>query len=58
MKKLSCFTAFLVTTFFILFLQTALSQQSRVSEETTANLHPDFYISSPDYFTRRACPDN
>ncbi len=50
MKKLSCFTAFLVTAFFILFLQTAFSQQSRVSEEVTANLHPDFYISSPDYY--------
>lgn len=50
MKKLSCFTAFLMPLFFILFIQTSFSQQSRVSEETTANLHPDFYISSPDYY--------
>ncbi len=50
MKKLSCFTAFLMPLFFILFIQPSLSQQSRVLEETTANLHPDFYISTPDFY--------
>ncbi len=50
MKKLSCFTALLVLLFFISFIQTSYSQQSRVLEETTANLHPDFYITSPDFY--------
>jgi len=46
MKKLSCFTAFLISLFFI---HISYSQQSRVSEEITKNYHPDFYISTSAY---------
>ncbi|NOS85735.1 MAG: hypothetical protein HOP31_11390 [Ignavibacteria bacterium] len=50
MKKLSCFTAFLTALYFIFFIQTSLSQQSRVLEETTKNLHPDYSIQTADNY--------